>query len=259
MIPEYQHEFLLLLLIFARVSMVISIGPFFMIKGVPQQVKVTFTVLLSFMILNQIRDIDLNYQFQYLNFVIAIMGEVFIGILIGMASNMIFAGIQMAGHIIGIDMGFAMSMFFDTSTNANLPVLSRFLYYMTFLIYLIIDGHHYLLGALFYSYEVAEPLRWVFSGSSMTILIKFVGDIFVIGMQVAAPVFITLFITSIALGFISKVVPQLNIFAVAFQIKILAGLLMLAIVVPIILVFFKTLFHGFEKQIFQLINTFIEV
>ena len=258
MIPQYEHEFLLLLLIFARVSMVIAVGPFFMIKGIPKTVKVTFSILLSFMILNQIRDIEINYQFQYLNFVIGLMGEVFIGLLIGTASNMLFAGIQMAGHIIGIDMGFAMSMFFDSSTNANLPVLSRFLYYMTFLIYLIIDGHHYLLGALFYSYEIAQPLSWGFSGASMTILINLVGSIFAIGMQVAAPVFITLFITSVALGFISKVVPQLNVFAVAFQIKILSGLLMLEIVVQIILVYFKILFDRFQRQIFELVSTFVE-
>ena len=128
-----------------------------------------------------------------------------------------------------------MSMFFDDSTNSSLPILSRFLYYMTFLLYLIIDGHHYFVGALFYSYEVAGIMNWELSGATITGLIALVGDIFAIGMQIAAPVFITLFITSVALAFVSKVVPQLNIFAVAFQLKILAGLMMLAIVIPIIL------------------------
>jgi len=259
MLPMFEHQLFWLMLIFVRVSVIIMIGPFFVLKGIPKPVKVAFAIMLSIAILPKVEVLDISMKFQFLSFIVAIMQELFIGVIIGLASNFLFAGIQMAGHIIGLDMGFAMATFFDPSTNSNLPLLSRFLYYITFLIYLIIDGHHYVIGAIYYSYEIVPYSQWAFSEISIQILIKIVGDIFIIGMQIASPVFITLFITSISLAFVSKVVPQLNIFAVSFQLKIIAGLLMLAIIVPIILLFFREMFIRFERIIFQLIESLMVI
>ena len=83
MIPEFQHEFLLMLLIFARVSILISIGPFFMLKGTPRQVKAILSIFVSFVVLGQIDSSAIDAQFQFLSFVLAIMGEVVFGFYFG--------------------------------------------------------------------------------------------------------------------------------------------------------------------------------
>jgi flagellar biosynthetic protein FliR len=199
----------------------------------------------------------LTYEVTMEFLIFSIIQEVLIGFVIAIASNYLFAGVQMAGHIIGLDMGFAMATFFDSSSNANLPVLSMMMYYMTFLIYILINGHHYLLGAIFYSYEVIPFDAWQMTGKTAQNMISLVGDVFMISLQVAAPVFITLFVTSISLAFISKIVPQLNIFVVAFQLKILIGLMMLLTVFPIIISIFRNIFMNFERNVIRLIETMI--
>ena len=257
MIGIFEHQFLLFLLVFARISMMITIGPFFMIKGIPSPVKVAITIIFSFIVFSKVEAYPIVVQTELWGFVFALIGEIFIGALIGLASSYLFTGVQFAGHIIGLDMGFAMSTFFDTSSNSTLPVLSMFLYYSTFLFYLAIDGHHYFIGAIFYSYEVLPQTLWEFSNDTMILFIKLVGDIFVIAIQVAAPVFITLFVTSVALAFISKVVPQLNIFSISFQLKIMTGMIILVVVFPIILSSFKVFYGKFERHIFELIESLI--
>ena len=255
MITYFEDQFLTGLLIFVRVAAVLFSGPLFMMKGIPKQLRLGLSVLITFLILPSLIGQTETIQFQLLSFVYAVVGEILVGLIIGMMSNYIFAAFQMAGQYIGVEMGYAMSMLMDPSSQTSMPVLSLLFYYAVFLIYLLINGHHYLLEAIIYSYDHLSIFNWTFKGITIEQIFNISGIVFTLSLKIAAPVMMSLFITSIALAFISKIVPQLNIFVVSFPLKIFIGLLTLTIIFPIMMGMFLELFSDFNKTIIDLIDT----
>jgi flagellar biosynthesis protein FliR len=155
------------------------------------------------------------------------LGEVVVGLLLGLVANFLFESALMAGQILGVQIGYSLANVFDPQTQADTPVLSEFHRMAALLIFLQLDVHHWLLRSLVRSFSYLPP-----GSASVTLgvasgLLHAAGGIFLAGVQIAAPSLVATLIADIALGFLGKASPQLPVMFIGLAVKNLLGLTVL--------------------------------
>lgn len=249
----YILQFILFLLIFVRTLSLLAVAPIFSYSVIPIQIRISISIFLALALFPALKNTLPKMNLDFLSFVIAGLIEVFIGLFIGFACSLIFYGMQLAGELIGFDIGFNVATLFDPE-NGTSGVTGLFLYYVSLLIFLILNGHHFIFESLKLSYESVPISGITLSDGLYKQLFKICASIFVIGIKIAAPIIITMFLTNIALGILSRVVPQMNIFMVGFSLKIAVGIAILMIIFPFIFFIFKKLLMNFEYDIVELVR-----
>ncbi len=168
------------------------------------------------------------------------MRSVLVGAMIGFTINLTFTAVKYAGSVAGMQIGFAIVNSFDPMTNSQVSVISQLYYILTVLLFFISGAHQILVGAMFESCLAVPP----FSGFDPSIgswyLLEEFGTVFTLGLRIAAPIIVTLLLVSASMGVIVKTVPQINVLAVGFPIKIAVGL----ITFGVSLIYFKDLVLG---------------
>lgn len=240
-----MHNYPAFLLIFCRITSFFVVSPVFSSKGVPKMFKIGLSFFISMLVyltsgLNQNVPEDMTY-------VLLIISEVLIGLLLGFIAYLIFTVIQTAGSFIDIQVGFGIANVLDPMSGASVPILGNLKYMIAMLLFLSMNGHHYLLDAIFHSYEWI-PLSndfylRLFTGSISELLIKTFSEAFILAFQMSAPIVVAMFLTDVGLGFLAKTAPQFNIFVIGVPLKILLGLGMLLILVPSFTYIFSNLFE----------------
>jgi flagellar biosynthesis protein FliR len=157
----------------------------------------------------------------------AALGEVVIGLLLGLAANFMMEGPLLAGQILGLQMGYTLASLFDPQTQADTPVLSTLHQLAALMIFLQLDVHHWLLRALVRSFHYLPPGEARATGTATAALLHGAGGIFLAGVQIAAPALVATLIADAALGFLGKASPQLPVLFVGLSVKNLLGLAML--------------------------------
>jgi flagellar biosynthetic protein FliR len=188
------------------------------------------------------------------SFVVGAIGEILLGVIIGMAVNLIFVGLQIAGQLSGYQMGMALAEVIDPADGEQIPLLAQFFQIFAFLIFLTVNAHHWFLRALADSFHLVPPLGFRFSGSLIEQLMRIAGNMFVIAIKVGAPVIAALLLTTIALGLVARTVPQMNVFFVAMPVKIMIGLLFVGFSLPYLSSFLNAVFHKLGDMIFVLLK-----
>lgn len=244
------------LLVLVRLTSFFMIAPIFALQGVPNTFKLGlafFIALISFSTLTVESSIvfDLSYVFY-------ILKEVAIGLSIGFVAALLVYTSQIAGAIIDFQMGFMMANLVDPQTGAQIPVMGNFKYIITILFLLSVDGHLMMLEGVMRSYEiVAVDTMFVPLGSDQ--MAGFITDLFVqvflIAFQIALPIAGSLFLVEISLGVLARTVPQVNVFVVGLPIKILLGLILLFITLPV----FIFALHGVSQRMIEAMGQMIQI
>lgn len=151
--------------------------------------------------------------------------ELVIGALLGLAVTFVFEASQLAGHYAGLQVGFSLVNVIDPQTQVETPVLSTLHQLLVLLIFLHLNVHHWLLRGLARSFEYLPPAAFSLSGDVIERLFQAAGGIFLAGVQIAAPVLLATMSADVALGFISKASPQLQVLFLGFPIKTILALL----------------------------------
>jgi flagellar biosynthetic protein FliR len=241
-------------LIFLRVGAILMSMPIFKSKSIPVLFKFGLALAAS-IILFPLLDLKAFPVLTNLgNFAVGAIGEILLGITIGMAVNLIFVGLQMAGQISGYQMGLALARVMDPSAGQQVPLLAQFFQLFAFLIFLSINAHHWFLMALADSFQLVPPFGFKISGSLIGHLMHIAGNMFVIAIKVGAPVIAALLLTSVAFGLIARTVPQMNVLFVAMPLKIIIGLLFIGFSLPYLSSFLKTVFSKLGNTIFMLMK-----
>lgn len=228
-------------------------APIFGNKNIPVLFKAGLGVIIT-IILFPIINLDITFIDKLIPFIIAIPGEIMLGVIIGLSAKLIFAGIQLAGQITGFQMGFAIANIMDPLTSDQVPFMGLFYNLFAMLIFLSINAHHVFLKALVESFKMIPPFAFGFNGSLTELMIKFAGDMFVISIKIGAPVIAALLLTSAALGLIARTVPQMNIFIVAMPIKIVIGLMFTGISLSYLSFYLTQIFNDLGRNIFFLLK-----
>ncbi|AWB46867.1 flagellar biosynthetic protein FliR [Paenibacillus sp. CAA11] len=249
--------FSVFLLIFCRITAFFVVSPVFSSRNVPNTFKVGFAGIISLMIY-------LVYGTQQsvpmdLTFIIFIFREILVGLLIGYVAYLMFTVIMMAGSFIDIQIGFGMANIIDPMTGASAPVIGNFKYMVGMLMFLGMNGHHYLLQAIIRSYNWIPLKNEVFSrlagGSVAEFLLRTFTEAFMIAFQMSAPLVVALFLTDVALGFLAKTAPQFNVFVIGIPLKIIVGLVLLLLMMSSFVLAFQYLFEILFKSLENLLGT----
>jgi flagellar biosynthesis protein FliR len=209
----------------ARISGLMVFCPFLGSEAVPVPVKAGFTLLLTIMLHPLHGPVAMAPDvWQWAE---VALGEVFIGLVLGLAANFLFEAALFAGQILGVQIGYSLANVFDPQTQADTPVLSQFHQMAALLIFLQLDVHHWLMRALVRSFNYLPAGKAGVNLAVTATLLRSAGGIFLSGVQIAAPSLVATLVADAALGFLGKASPQLPVLLVGIPVKNLLGLTVL--------------------------------
>lgn len=130
--------------------------------------------------------------------------------------------------------GLSMMNMLDPVSNQQVSIVSRFFGILALLLFFVVNAHHALLWVLLSSFDAIPIGSLTPAGLSLPVLIGTVGDVFVLGVGIAAPILAVMLVIELALGLVVRTVPQMNVFIIAFPLKIGVGLLLLVVTMPIL-------------------------
>lgn len=175
--------------------------------------------------------------------------QMMIGLLLGFALRIVFVAVDVAGELIGLQMGLSFAVFYDPQHAAQTPVITEFFGLLTTLIFLAMNGHLLALSALAETFTLLPVSTTPFVANGLGTLVKSSGVIFSAGVLLSLPLIAALLIANIAMGVLSRVAPQLNLFAVGFPVTIVSGFAVLTLSLPYIGAALERLFdHGFDTM-----------
>ncbi len=232
-----------------RMGALLTAVPFLETRSVPFVFKTGFLVALSLLLMPMVSVPAQPLSGLPLAFGLTVVKELLIGATIGLAIRLLFAGMQMAGQLIGFQMSFAIANVIDPQTSDQVPLLGQFVDLIATLIFLLINAHHVVIRALAGSFETIAPGGFQVSRPLLLQMVHSGGQMFVIALQVGAPVIVALLLTSVALGLVARTVPQMNIFIVSMPLNIIIGLLFLGISLPYLSSFLQRLFGALNSQL----------
>lgn len=213
----------LFLLIFVRVASFVYIAPFFSMSNTPLRVRVGLAFFISVLLYQTGPEQEVVYD-TLIGYTIIVMKEAVTGFLIGFGANLCTAVVSFAGQIADMEMGLSMASLFDPATKQQTTITGVYYNYMVLLLLMISGMHRYLLKALAETYELIPINGAVFHDDALLqALITFMGDYIIVGFRICLPIFAVMIILNAVLGILAKVSPQLNMFAVGIQLKVLVG------------------------------------
>ncbi len=162
-----------------------------------------------------------------------VMQQVVVGLTLGFAVRLVFAAVELGGELVGLQMGLNFAGFFDPASASQGTASARFLGTMTAFLFIVINGHLMVMAALVQSFHAipvsAEPLAFLRVLAPQMWAV----ELFRLGLTIALPVVGMLMLVNLVLGFISRVAPQINIFAIGFPVTLSVGLLGLLFTLPL--------------------------
>lgn len=222
----YDLEYFLLIL--TRVSCFVFAAPFFSLNNTPRHVRVAlsvFTALLLYQTLTPAPAVEYNTVMGYAAVVIK---EAVTGLIIGLGANLCSAIVNFAGHVVDMETGLSMVTLFDPNTRENISITGAYYQYVVMLMLIASGMYRYLMGALADTFILIPVNGAVFRMDSlMASAVKFMSNYIIIGFRICLPVFCVILMLNAILGVLAKVSPQMNMFAVGIQLKILVGLAVL--------------------------------
>ncbi|MBE7417748.1 MAG: flagellar biosynthetic protein FliR [Ideonella sp.] len=158
--------------------------------------------------------------------------QVMIGLALGFAVRLVFAAAEMAGEVVGLQMGLNYASFFDPATASQTNAAGRLFGAMVALLFIVVDGHLAVIAALVRSFD-AFPVSTDTLGWLRTLQPHAWGaEVFQLGLWIALPLVGMLLFVNIVLGVISRVAPQINVFAVGFPLTLSVGLVGMLVTLP---------------------------
>lgn len=223
------------LFVFVRIASFVFVAPFFSTKGVPNNVKIALSVFVAY-IMYHFGPEHLYPEYNtILGFATVVLKEVSVGLLIGLAAQMCTSIVLFAGRIIDMEVGLSMANVFDPTTNEQASITGALMQYGVMLILYTTGLHRYLLKALMETFTLI-PVSGVHIDTDMLLesLLTFLGNYIIIGFRICLPVFASITLTNIVLGLLAKLAPQMNMFSVGIQLKLLIGLSVIMVTVVLL-------------------------
>lgn len=216
------------MLIFCRVSGLIYIVPFFSMNNTPRRVRVGLSFLVTVLLYYSMAEKPVLVYDTLLEYAILVLKEVITGLLMGFACNICTTVVGFAGRVIDMETGLSMASLMDPTTKENMSI-SGMIYSYSLTLMLMISGiYEYVLKALAESFTLIPIAGAIFhTDKLLDAMLKFMADYVMIAFRICLPIFAVMILLNALLGILAKVAPQMNMFSVGMQMKVLVGLTML--------------------------------
>ena len=218
------------ILVVTRVGCILFLLPIWDSRVIPQQIRVFSIMVIALALTPVVAGSLPPFPETWLTAVGLVLRELLLGLSLGLVVSFVFSGIQMAGDLTGIQMGFGMVNLINPASGVHTTVMGDILLLAATVLFLAADGHHLLLAVLAQSFgevPVGGPLAM--PGSLFSILIPMGNLMFQLMIKLVAPIILVLFLTQIAMGLVGRTVPQIQVMILAFPVTIALGLVFLSL------------------------------
>ncbi|WP_291750478.1 MULTISPECIES: flagellar biosynthetic protein FliR [unclassified Limnobacter] len=213
---------------FIRILAMLATAPVFDNRTVQRRTRVGLAALIAILMMPLLPAPPVLSSAQTIPVLIQ---QILIGVAMGFSMRLVFAAFEMAGDLLGLQMGLAFAQFIDPARGTQTPLIGSFLGVLAMLTFLVIDGHLLVIAAVVQSFElipISANLAVVNSQS-----IAMAGSImFMLALQISLPVMAAVLISNIVLGILARAAPQLNVMSIGFSITIGVGLWILWVSLP---------------------------
>lgn len=212
-----------LLLILTRITSFIVITPGYSYKGIPNALKIGVSIAIT--MFAYMATPDFVSEGSVVLFMLMILREVFVGLALGFVSQVVFSVIEMAGNLIDFQAGFSMAAVYDPAMGAQASNYGRTYYYIAIAVFFLLNMHQVLMETILRSFKhipLATPIIEGFGAEAVLVLFY---RMFELGINLAAPMIITVLITDAVLGIVARTVPQINVFMLDMPMKSMVSFL----------------------------------
>ncbi len=245
---------IIFVLVFTRISGMIFSMPLISTYPIPQQIKIWLGALVAFILFPMVvANSAMTVPHSMPELILYMFREFAIGYFIGFCANFIFTAVQIGGEFISIQIGVSMSQVLDPTTGENTQVLSQLYSYVTAMVFVMLNAHQWLFAAIYKSFQ-AFPLstEWIFTGGLTSHILHMSASMFSIGISMTLPIFCVMFVSEVLMGFMSKMMPQMNIFMVAIPLKIYVGIILLLMFMSPTMTYLATVTQNYLKGILSI-------
>jgi flagellar biosynthetic protein FliR len=241
-------------LVLVRIGGIFLASPMLSNHAVPRRLKIAITLATTFLLMPILKIPTLKDVTTEAQLITLVLQELTIGVTLGFAGSIMFSAIQSAGEIFGTQIGFSIAQIFDPANEGSAGIISSLYVILGALIFLYLDGHHVILTAIAKSFE-ALPIGKGFNFGVGNEISHLVSRLFMIAVQISAPVIVVMTILSIIFGLLTKLSPQMNIYMnLGFVIGPFVGMVILLLTLPLFRVVMTSLTEGMAPDLIKVMQ-----
>jgi flagellar biosynthetic protein FliR len=248
------NDFVIVLMAFLRIAAMFFTAPFFSNNTLPVTVKIFFALITTYIVFFSIKNTQFNVDDGIGLLIIWGIKEVLTGMMIGFAFNFIFWGISFAGMLMGTDIGFGMASVFNPSVEFENNLIGEIFFLFSTLIFLVLNGHHHLIRGITISFELIPIGTYTITDSIIQLLVKYSAGVFILAVKIASPILISFFLVHIAMGVISRVLPQMQVFFIVQPLQFGIGFILILASAPILVYVIKNIISTYEDTMYELLR-----
>jgi flagellar biosynthetic protein FliR len=221
------HPMLVYMVVLARVGGLVTFAPFWSHKAAAMKIRVILAGVLALALTPVVMTKIPTPPSEIGPFTLVLLGEIMIGMVLGFTGRLVFSAFEMAAHIVSSQMGFSLAGTIDPSTQAQTAAFGMIAQMLALMVLLSIDGHHWFLMAAVKSFSTTPPGAFSFSPQLLDLVLRLSANALTVGVTLAAPAIIVLLSVELALEFLGRTAPQLQVYFLGFPLKIGIGLWLL--------------------------------
>jgi flagellar biosynthetic protein FliR len=225
---------------FVRILALVATAPLVGHMSVPTRVKIGLAAFIAMIVSPTLGPLPPATVFSAAGIWI-LVNQFLIGAALGLTMQVVFSAIEMAGSLVGLQMGLGFATFFEPSTGPS-AVVSNFLNAIAMLAFVAFDGHLQMIAALVATFQTVPISANLLNAPGWRTLVEWGGMVFSAGLLLGLPIVAAVLIANLALGILNRAAPQIGIFQIGFPVMMLVGMLLLQLMLPNMIPFFARLF-----------------
>lgn len=249
----YDLEYFLLIL--TRVSCFVFVAPFFSIKNTPARIRICLSIFTAALLYQTLSPADAVIYDSVFEYALIVIKEAITGLIIGLGTYICTSIVNFAGSISDMETGLSMVTLWDPATQQNSSITGVFYQYILTMMLIASGMYRFLFGALVDTFTLIPVNGAIFrSDALLSTVITFMSDYIIIGFRIVLPVFCVILILNSVLGILAKVSPQLNMFSVGIQLKIIIGLSVMFLTAGMLSGIAEFIFDEMQNMIASFVN-----
>jgi len=249
--PDYFVHFML---VFFRLGTVVAFAPFFNHSSFPTILRISLALLLSLVIFPLQDSSTFIAPTSIYVFFVDILHELLIGFTIGLSAQLIFTGIQFGGELISVQMGLSTATLLDPGQNQQTTLISQLYNLFALVIFISVGGHRLFVQSMVQTFDIIPLGEFQLNANLNAQITAIFGQIYAIGFQISAPVFVASFLTTVAMALVTRAIPQINVFVIAPPFQIIIGFAMIVFSLRASVFMFQHLFEQMATNLHVVIQ-----
>lgn len=256
LLEYFVTNFQAFLLVLVRINAMIMIAPFFSSGVIPFRLKAMLSFLITLIVFPVITAGGAKVTSNTGIYFLLVFQEAMIGVYIGFLVSIVFSAFQLSGQYYAAQIGFGINEVFDPLSQVSVPVIGQLKNFIGLLVFLMINGHHFMIEAVCRSFELAPAfgLGRAAAGGYLKYISYTFSGMFIVALKIALPIVAVSFLISVAMGVLAKAAPQMNIMMLGFPFQIFGAFLLLIVTTPLII---KIMQVGIERSFKLLTNVLL--